>query len=285
MRPLEPILTLELFPGERAALLEMLKLLRPEQWDAATVCAGWSVKDIAAHLLADDLGRLARGRDRHAAAAFAPTSAENVEGQLLEFINRQNETWVAAARRLSPRLLIDLLRWSGGETQAYFESLDMFALGEPVSWAGSDQAPVWLDVAREYSERWIHQSQIRNAVRAPHLTEPQLFPPLLDTLVRALPHTFRDVDAPEGTHLRLDVTDVGPSGSPPVHWSLVRDSGRWALFDACPVAPAAVVRMDGDTAWRLFTKGISREQALARVRIEGDRALGEKVLDTVSIIA
>jgi hypothetical protein len=43
--------------------------------------------------------------------------------------------------------------------------------------------------------------------------------------------------------------------------------------------------MDGDTAWRLFTKGISKEAALARVRIEGNRALGEKVLDTVSIIA
>jgi hypothetical protein len=43
--------------------------------------------------------------------------------------------------------------------------------------------------------------------------------------------------------------------------------------------------MDGDTAWRLFTKGISNEEALARVRIEGDASLGEKVLDTVSIIA
>ena len=125
------------------------------------------MKDVAAHLLADDLGRLARGRDGHAAAAFAPTSADNVEGQLLDFINRQNEAWVAAARRLSPSLIIDLLRWSGDETQAYFESLDMFAIGEPVHWAGPEPAPVWLDIAREYSERWIHQSQIRDAVRAP----------------------------------------------------------------------------------------------------------------------
>lgn len=285
MKPLEPVLTLHLFPEERAALLDLLSSLRANQWDAPTVCAGWSVQDIGAHLLADDLGRLARGRDTHAAAAFAPTSAEDVEGQLLEFINRQNETWVAATRRLSSRLLIDLLRWSGEETQAYFESLDMFAMGEPVSWAGPAPAPVWLDVAREYSERWLHQAQMRDAVHAPALTGPRLFLPLLDTLVRALPQTFRETDAADGTHVRLEIAGVGTQGLSPLQWSLVRDGGRWALFDACPVPPAAGVRMDADTAWRLFTKGISREAALARVRIEGEARLGEKVLDTVSIIA
>jgi uncharacterized protein (TIGR03083 family) len=289
VRPLEPVSTLHLFPEERSALLALFASLTPKQWDVPTVCPGWSVKDIAAHLLADDLGKLARGRDSYAAAAFAPEPAQgsapdDIERQLVAFINRQNEAWVAAARRLSPRLLIDLLRWSGDETQAYFASLDMFAIGEPVHWAGPEPAPVWLDIAREYSERWIHQSQVRDAVGAPPLTEPRLFLPLLDTLVRALPHTFRDAEAPEGTHVRLEI-GVGATGLSPLQWSLVRDAGRWALFDSCPVEPAAVVRMDGDTAWRLFTKGITKEEALARVRVEGDSRLGEKVLDTISIIA
>jgi uncharacterized protein (TIGR03083 family) len=283
MKPLEPVLTLQLFPEERDPLLKLLRSLSVKQWDAPTVCPGWSVKDIAAHLLADDLGRLARGRDGHAAASFAPSRPDNVEAQLLDFINRQNEAWVAAARRLSPRLLIDLLRWSGEETQAYFESLDMFAVGEPVTWAGPEPAPVWLDIAREYTERWLHQAQMRDAVKAPLLTESRLFLPLLDTLVRALPHTFRDTEAPEGTHVLLQITPVGAQGSTPVQWSLVRDGGRWALFDSGPV-PQTGVRMDGGLAWRLFTKGITRSEAVAKVRIEGDARLGEKVLDTVSII-
>ena len=285
MKPVEPVLTLHLFPEERAALLDLLGSLSTALWEAPTVCAGWSVKDIVAHLLADDLGRLARGRDGHGAAAFAQSSPENVEGQLLAFVNHQNEAWVAAARRLSPRLLIDLLRWSGDETQAYFASLDMFAIGEPVHWAGPEPAPVWLDVAREYTERWIHQAQIRAAVKGPELSEPRFFLPLIDTLVRALPHTFRDSDAPEGTHVRLDITGVGAQGLAPLQWSLVRENGRWALFDSAPVQPAATVRMDGVTAWRLFTKGITKAQALPRVRLEGDSRLGDKVLETVSIIA
>ena len=104
-------------------------------------------------------------------------------------------------------------------------------------------------------------------------------------MVRALSYTLRYTDAPEGTHIRLDVTGVGPSASPPVQWSLVREVARWSLFDSSPVAPAATVRIDADTAWRLFTKGISKPDALARVRLDGDMHLGEKILDTVSIIA
>jgi uncharacterized protein (TIGR03083 family) len=285
LKPLEPVLTLHLFPEERKVFLDLLVSLTPAHWNAPTVCPGWSVKDIGAHLLADDLGRLARGRDKHAAAAFAPRGERDVQAELLDFINRQNEAWVVAARRLSPRLLIDLLRWSGEETQAYFESLDMYVIGEPVHWAGPEPAPVWLDIAREYSERWIHQSQVRDAVGAPSLTGPRLFLPLLDTLVRALRHTFRDTEAPEGTHVRLEIGVEGAQGLASLEWSLVRDAGRWSLFDSCPAVPEATIRMDGDTAWRLFTKGISKEQALARARIGGDAELGEKVLDTVSIIA
>jgi hypothetical protein len=125
---------------------------------------------------------------------------------------------------------------------------------------------------------------MRDALKAPQLTEPRLFLPLLDTLVRALPHTFRDMEAPEGTHVLLEI-DVGTHGDAPLQWSLVRDAGRWAPFDSAPTAPAAKVRMDGGLAWRLFTKGITRGEALAKARIEGDPRLGEKVLHMVSIIA
>jgi hypothetical protein len=43
--------------------------------------------------------------------------------------------------------------------------------------------------------------------------------------------------------------------------------------------------MDQETCWRRFTKGIDKDQARASTTIEGDHKLGEKVLETVSIIA
>ncbi len=280
MKPLEPVLVVDLFPAERDALLGLLSGLSEEEWGRPTVCAGWSAKYVALHLLGDDVGRLSRGRDAFSGVAFVPRSDSDFQAELLAFINEANEAWVQATRRISPHLLCDLLRFVGGETQRYFQSLDLFEIGDPVSWAGPDPAPVWLDVAREYTERWLHQQQIRDAVGRPGLKEPRAFAPVLDTFVRALPHTFRDVDAAEGARVKLAIS--GDAGG---EWSLVRGDGKWTLYRQADAEPIAAVVMDQETAWRLFTKGISKDEASANATLSGDRSLGMKVLDTVSIIA
>ncbi len=279
MKPLPRVDAVPIFPEERAALLDLLRLLTPEQWALPTSCPGWSVKDIAAHLIADDLGRLSHERDGFSAGRFDPVGAETFEAELLAFINGQNEAWVAATRRLSPRIVIDLLDWSGRETQAYFESLDPDAPGLGVSWAGESQSANWFDLAREYTERWHHQAQIREAAGAPMLYEPRLFAPLIATMVRGVPHKMRNLDVPEGTHVRIVLHDPNQA------LSLVRGAARWQLVQPIPAKADATVELDGDTAWRVFTKNISPAEARKRATITGDEALADRALHTVSIIA
>ena len=136
LAPLPRIDTLHLFPGERAALLDVLADLSPAEWDLPTACAGWSMKDVAAHLLGDDIGRLSWGRDGYVNPAFAAA----LPG-LVTAIDRQNAVWAAGARRMSPRVIVDLLALTGEWTQAYFASLDLDAPGMPVDWAGPEPAP------------------------------------------------------------------------------------------------------------------------------------------------
>jgi uncharacterized protein (TIGR03083 family) len=274
LRPPEPVLIdTELFRAERAHLLALLDTLTATQWQQPTACAGWSVQDVVAHILADDLGRLARQRDGY--RGWEPLPGE----PLAAFIDRQNDEWVQAMRRLSPRILTDLLRQSGDETATLFATLDPFSLGGPVTWAGPEPAPHWLDLAREYTERWHHQQHIRDAVGRPGLTEPRFFTPVLATFARALPHTFRAIDAPAGTTVQLTIT--GDSGG---EWAVVRDRDRWTLFTGVAPNPAAHVTLGQAIAWRLFTKGISAQDAAREVGIERDRRLGRTVLDTVAII-
>src|SRR5215211_6218908 len=150
MIQLDPVDVLDLFAGERAALVDLLGLLSNDEWAAPTSCAGWSVKDVALHLLGDDAGRLSGGRDGFANPSFGgPDLDVTTWSGLITAINRQNDAWVAGTRRISPRLLIDLLRLTGTQTEGFFRSLDLTAIGMPVNWAGSEPAPVWLDVARE----------------------------------------------------------------------------------------------------------------------------------------
>ncbi len=261
-------------------MLELLGDLSTAEWEAPTVCPGWSVKDVAAHLLGDDVGRLSWGRDGYVNPAFAAGLDIATLPGLVAAIDRQNAVWVAGARRISPRLLIELLVMTGELTEAYFASLDMTALGMPVDWAGPEPAPVWLDVAREYTERWVHQQHIRDAVGRPGLKERRWFAPVLDAFVRGMPRVLRDAPSPDGATLRLLIS--GDAGG---EWVALRHNGDWMLGTAPGMAVDAAVELDEESAWRLFTKGISKEDARRAARIDGDEALAERALNTVSILA
>jgi uncharacterized protein (TIGR03083 family) len=274
MNPLEPISVLDLFLPERAALVDLLTGLAPGDWMLPTVCAGWSVHDVALHILGGDLTNISRRRDE-----FLVTSPNEGE-DFVAFINRINEQWVDAARRLSPRVIIDLLRLTGPQLHAYFSTLDLDALGGGVSWAGLDPAPVWLDVAREYTERWLHQQHIRLATSRPDLHDPRFMRPVLATFVYALPVAYRHINAPHGSTITFNIT--GDSGG---MWSLLRESGGWSLYSGPAPNPIATIAVDESTAWRLLTRGISPDEARPALTVEGDPILATPFLHAVAIIA
>jgi hypothetical protein len=174
---------------------------------------------------------------------------------------------------------LDLLAATGPAVHAHLAGLDPFEPGEPVSWAGEAPAPNWLDVAREFTERRVHQQQILQAAGRPGLVQPRLLHPVLATFARALPRALRDADAPAGTVVLLHVT--GPAGG---RWHAVRHRDGWVLDDQAPAAPAATVVLDQDTAWRRFSKGLDAEAARDRAVLDGDPALAGCVLEAVAII-
>lgn len=281
MREAEPVIIVDLFPPERQELLLLLSKLRDEEWHKPTVCQGWSVKDIVLHLLADDVGKLSRNRDVFDESTLMNNSPKlSSWNDLVAYINQRNELWVQATRRMSNRLVCTFLALTGEETYQYFSSLDLYALGEPVSWAGPNPAPVWLDIAREYTERWVHQQQIRDAVGKPGLKERKFFAPVLEAFVRALPHTFREIHASDGTLIHLVIS--GDAGD---EWYLQREQERWILGKSSISPAGTTVVLDQENAWRLFTKGIGKDEAFERASFKGNEMLARKVFDTVSIIA
>ena len=41
----------QLIEGHRLAIADLLDLLTPEEWERASLCTGWRVRDVAAHLV------------------------------------------------------------------------------------------------------------------------------------------------------------------------------------------------------------------------------------------
>ena len=283
MDSLKPILTAHLFPKIDGLLLDLLRSFAPEDWEKQTVSPKWKVKDVAAHLLDTPLRGLSLGRD-----GYLPPSAPQIDSRasLAAHIDRLNAEGVAVYRRLSPQVLISLMETACKQLADYHAARDPYVLAPyGVSWAGEEKSANWFDTAREYTERWHHQQQIRLAVSYTDAARqaimmPELYLPVLDCFMRALPFTYRNVSADPGTVIRIVVSgDCGGS------WNLVREEKTWALTENERARPAAETIMPQEIAWRIFTKGIDRNSALAQTKITGDPALALPVLAMVSIVS
>src|SRR5579862_5263781 len=119
MTPAGSIIIVDRFAPLRVQLLELLAELSDDDWQRPTAAPGWSVKDVATHLLGGDIAILSGKRD----GFRLPQKIDNYD-QLVELIDRLNREWIVAARRLSPRLLREFLAFCGPEVEACFFSLD-----------------------------------------------------------------------------------------------------------------------------------------------------------------
>jgi uncharacterized protein (TIGR03083 family) len=168
-----------LFTTERDRLSELLAGLAATDWDRPSPCPGWSVLGLCCHLFGGDGGLLARHRDGY--FGTAPPDGMT-EAEAVAWLDELQAEWVRAARRLSPRLVSDLLRWTGPQVGGTFRSGDPRARTASVPWAADGPVPVWLDQSRELSEYWIHRQQILQATGRPSDLRADLAGPVLDGL-------------------------------------------------------------------------------------------------------
>lgn len=182
-----------LFAVDRDRLNELLAGLQAADWERPSPCPGWTVLGLCCHLVGDDLGLLARQRDRHHGT---PGPGGGTEADFVAWLDELQAEWVRATRRLSPRLVTDLLRWAGPQITATFGGEDARARTASVSWAGPGLVPAWLGQARELSEYWIHRQQILQALGRPSDLRADLAGPVLDGLRWAYP--YRLAQAPPG---------------------------------------------------------------------------------------
>lgn len=279
MKPAEPIFVTGVYAQLHDELMALLKSLSSDDWHKPTAAGQWQVRDIVAHLLDSDIRRLSFQRDN--APQVPPDKPIESYRDLVDFLNQLNADWVKAARRISPQLLIEFHALTGPRVAALFQSLDPFGPAIfGVAWAGEEGSLNWFDIAREYTEKWHHQQQIRDAVGAAPLYERQWLFPVLDTFLRGLPHTYREVAAEDGTRIVFHIT--GDAGGV---WTLSRENNAWKLYSGSGDAAACTVRMDRDTAWRLLTKGLSRENAVTRVEFSGNVSLGHPILEMLAVMA
>lgn len=274
--PRGPIHAVDTLVRVEAELLALLTSMTPDEWNAPTIVRGWHVRHIAGHLLDTATRKLAIVRDGFGVEQPASGAPEDVRA----FVDRLNAEGVRVYGRLSCDVVRLLLSHVSPVFCAWHRALDPMAPAAfPVSWAGETKSPNWFDTARELTERWHHQAQIRLALGRPALDAREVYHPVLDCFMRVLPYAYRDVRAPLGTLVNIRVD--GPAAD---DWQLYRGPEGWQVSGGLATTPATVVAIPGDIAWRLFTKGIERADLNRRVTIAGDPSLAQPALAAVAIV-
>jgi uncharacterized protein (TIGR03083 family) len=270
--------TLHLFPALDAELIKLLRSLDKDDWQKPTLAKLWTVKDIATHLLDGNIRTTSIFRDKYVGD---PPRAINSYEDIVDYLNRLNADWVKATNRMSPEVLTELLELTGRQYYETLKTLDPFAPAAfSVAWAGEEQSTNWFHIAREFTEKWHHQQQIRVAVNKPGISSREFFYPVIDTFMQALPHTYRNISAGNNTILKITVSGPAAGGT----WFLTSENEKWILSKEISSPPTAEVILDPETAWRLFTKGINKVEAEKRIEFRGDMSLGRKVLEMVAIM-
>lgn len=268
--------TITLFPLLNEHLRSLLASLNDEDWEKPTLARQWCVKDVVAHLLDTSIRSLAV-RDKYGVKPDRPLDSYN---DLVGYLNDLNADWVKAAQRMSPQVLAELSHLMGKQQAEYFAKLDMRSRAPfGVAWAGQETSPMWFHIAREYTERWHHQQQIREAVGKTGIMTRHLFFPCIDTFMQGLPHTYRNTPAATGTTVEV-IVETGIGG----RWFLTKAASGWVISSKMLPAVASI-SIPPDVSWKLFTKGINAEEARKQVTITGDEALASVVLNMVSVMA
>ncbi len=256
--------------------MELLRSLSPDDWGKKTVAGTWTIKDVTTHLLDGSLRSISFYRDHWS----LPPAAVSDYPSLVNHLNQLNVEWVTATRRLSPGLLIE---WLDATNEPFVRCLEQLDPGAParfsVAWAGESVSTNAFHVAREYTEKWHHQQQIREAVGQQGILTEKFYKPALQTFLMALPHTYRDAAAEEGAKILVRITGVAGG-----EWCVTKAATGWSLTGTI-TSPEVVISIPAELAWKLFTKAVTPEEARAHVDITGSEALAWPALRMLSVMA
>lgn len=271
-----PILIADRIPALDQKLVELLENLSPEDWKKQTIVPKWKVEDVVLHLLDGNIRILSIQRDGYFGD---PPGSINSYDDLLAYLNQLNADWIRAAKKMSPKLVIELLKQTNKEIADYLTTIDLFAPALfSVAWAGEETSANWFHWAREYTEKWHHQQQIRLALgKEKELYKREWYHPHLETSMRALPHHYRNFPGKKDEVLSFEIT--GEAGG---IWHLYHDGNKWIQAENLPITEN-LITIEGEIAWRLFTKGIKKEETI--IKIQGNKLAGEYLLSMLAVMA
>ncbi len=247
--------------------------VRATQWDLPTDCPGWTVKDQLAHIIGVE--RMVMGDESPPPLADVPDHVRNEFAEL-------NEPWIEARRTVpGPDVLAEFV----GVTERRIAELRALPAErfDVVGWSPVGEVPFRDFLVTRVLDGWAHEQDVRRALGQPGGRNGAGESAVLDRCASTMGYVVgRRVAPPDGTSVRFVVTGVLGRWVPVV----MVDGRAVAVPGRGPDEPTATLTMDQETFWRLGFGRVHPTRVLAsgEVLVEGDVALGHRVLESMAFM-
>jgi uncharacterized protein (TIGR03083 family) len=249
------------------SLDELCSSLSDQEWEAATDCPGWSVKDNLSHIIGTESTILGRPAPEH-----DPGEREWIRNP----IGASNEIQVDYRRSRTPQEVLDEFREVAGERMKILRGMSEADLdGE--SWTPIGPGKVRDLVAIRVMDCWVHEQDIRRALGKPGDVSGPVAEHAFGRHAGAMGFVVgKKAGAPDGTTVVFDVDGFGvvPIGV----------DGRARRLESVPDTPTVKLAMDLET-FNCLCCGRGNPDVLAKnVKIEGDAELGSRIVHNMNFM-
>jgi uncharacterized protein (TIGR03083 family) len=260
----------EIWRGAVDDAVVLLRDLREDDWARPTDLAGWTVRDVAAHLA-------------HIESELSGVEQPRVDVPELDHLTAPSamytEAGLIARGSLSSSELVDeLVRAADVRYEQLRSDPPTDATADPPITPGGMPWD-WETMLRNRPlDVWMHEQDIRRAVGRPGGMNSDAAAHVATVFTMSFAFSVgKKVSPPAGTTVLLDVSGVNP-----VHLAVeMNDAGRCVPLNRDPSSPTVALDMDLETF--VVLGGGRRPTEQVPVRVVGDEDLGRRVLDALAV--
>ncbi|UYQ63348.1 maleylpyruvate isomerase family mycothiol-dependent enzyme [Streptomyces peucetius] len=253
------------------AIAELVGPIAEGDWNRATPCPGWSVRDIVSHVIGLECEMLGDPRPIHS----LPRDLYHVQSDFARYMEMQVDVRRHhTAPEITSELEYTMIR-RARQLRNENRSPDTLV-----------RAPLGAEQTLELAYRmrafdtWVHEQDLRCALNKPgHLDSPGAYV-ARDVLLQGLPKVVaKEAGAPANSAVVIDVH--GPIEF--LRTVRVDPDGRGTIDGSPSLGPLATIGMDWETYYRLACGRVRATAVPDRIKVDGDQELAGAILRAFAV--
>lgn len=253
------------------SISELVSSLVDGEWNRPTERVGWSVRDVVSHVIGGECEALGDPRPIHT----LPRDLYHV----VDETSRYNEVQVDVRRHHTGPEMTSELEYTIIRRSRHLRNERRNA-SDVISHPLHGKLPLGQYLQLRVADVWVHEQDLRRALGQPTALDTPAALIARDVLLQRLPRVVaEDAQAPAKSAVVFDVS--GPVEF--LRTVRVDEQGNGSVDSSPSLGPVVTFTLDWETFTRVVTGRLRGRRAAEKVKVEGERALADRILAGLAI--